>query len=121
MMVVGLFGEIRRLSDNPFHIGVMHKVVAFNCKMRHNYFIEIKNESVIMTKFDREFFSSLKFRVFSPDDYYGFAGVTSPVPLIAENDDYLVIIDGCYAEIYTTSGFENCDGPEVQIDDIRDL
>jgi hypothetical protein len=81
----------------------------------------IENESVYMTNFDRDFFSSLKFRVFDTDDYYGFAGVTSPVPLIAETDEFLVIIDGCYAEVYTTESFENCDGPVAQFDDIRDL
>jgi len=33
-------------------------------------------------------------------DKMGFAGVSSPVPLIAEyGDKYLVIIDGCYAEV----------------------
>jgi Holliday junction resolvasome RuvABC DNA-binding subunit len=44
MMVVGLSGEIRRLSDNPFHIVVIHKVVGFNSFLRHNCFIEIKKE-----------------------------------------------------------------------------
>ena len=48
----------------------------------------------------RKFLSSLKFSVMTEFDKQGFAGVSSPVPLIAEyGDKYLVIIDGCYAEV----------------------
>ena len=48
----------------------------------------------------RKFLSSLKFRVMDETDKMGFAGVSSPVPLIAEfGDNYLVVIDGCYAEV----------------------
>ena len=49
----------------------------------------------------REFLSKQKFRVFTPNDYHGFSGVNSPVPLMAEGDDYIVIIDGSYCEIYS--------------------
>ena len=38
------------------------------------------------TKISRELLKSLNFRVFDKNDYFGFAGVSSPVPLIAEND-----------------------------------
>lgn len=48
----------------------------------------------------REFLRSLNFRVFDETDYYGFAGVESPVPLIAENDEQIVILDGAYCEVY---------------------
>lgn len=53
-------------------------------------------------KISRRLLSSLTFRPFSQNDFYGFAGVSSPVPLIAENEDegILVIIDGDCAELY---------------------
>ena len=50
-------------------------------------------------KFDRAFFESLSFRVMTPSDREGFAGCNSPVPLIADSGEFLVIVDGCYAEI----------------------
>ena len=54
------------------------------------------------TMISRELLKSLKFRVFDQTDYYGFAGVESPVPLIGENEDLgiLVVIDGAHAELY---------------------
>jgi hypothetical protein len=59
-----------------------------------------------MTKISRELLENLKFRVFTKNDYFGFAGVNSPVPLIAENDmeGILVIIDGAYCELYADTG-----------------
>lgn len=61
----------------------------------------------------RKFLASLNFSVMSESDKQGFAGCTSPVPLIAEYDDqYLVIIDGCYAEV--------CDVNELQVVDSCD-
>ena len=50
----------------------------------------------------RSLLASLNFRVFDKNDYFGFAGVESPVPLIAEdeNRNILVIIDGAHAELY---------------------
>ena len=58
------------------------------------------------TKISRQLLESLNFRVFDKEDYYGFAGVSSPVPLIAENADegILVIIDGAYCELYADTG-----------------
>lgn len=50
--------------------------------------------------FDRNFFESLSFRVMTESDKMGFAGVTSPVPLISDNSDFLVVVDGVHAEIY---------------------
>lgn len=50
----------------------------------------------------RAFLRSLNFRVFSRNDYFGFAGVESPVPLIAESDDQLVVLDGVYCEVYAS-------------------
>jgi len=49
----------------------------------------------------RELLASLTFRTFTQNDYYGFAGVNSPVPLIAETNELLVIIDGGYCELYS--------------------
>ena len=71
--------------------------------------------------FDRAFFKSLSFRVMNSFDREGFAGCTSPVPLIADTGEFLVIVDGCYAEIYNADDIENCSGPSVQIDNICDL
>jgi hypothetical protein len=59
-----------------------------------------------MTKISRELIESLSFRVFTKNDYFGFGGVMSPVPLIADNEDegILMIIDGDYAELYAYDG-----------------
>jgi hypothetical protein len=67
---------------------------------------------------DREFLSSLTFRVMTEDDKQGFAGVQSPVPLIAENEYCLVIIDGDRCEVYG----EDADfGPEFVCEAISEL
>ena len=66
----------------------------------------------------RKFLSSLDFKVMTEFDKQGFAGVSSPVPLIAEyGDNYLVIIDGCYAEITDINELELVDS----CDDINEL
>jgi hypothetical protein len=75
-----------------------------------------------MTKISRELMTSLNFRPFSKNDYYGFCGVSSPVPMIAENEDegILMIVDGDYAELYAYDGdgaFDIID----QVDSIREL
>lgn len=74
------------------------------------------------TKISRELLQSLNFRVFTKQDYFGFSGVESPVPLIAENDDegICVIIDGDSAELYAYDGCANFDCID-QCDDIRHL
>ena len=66
---------------------------------------------MILTKISRELIKSLQFRVFDKTDYYGFEGVESPVPLIAQNDDegILMIIDGDAAELYAYDGCANFD------------
>jgi len=48
----------------------------------------------------RKFLSTLTFRVMDETDKMGFAGVESPVPLIAETEEFLVIIDGDRCEVY---------------------
>ena len=55
----------------------------------------------------RKFLSGFNFSVMTETDKMGFAGVQSPVPLIAEKDNLLVIIDGNYCEVYgENSDFE---------------
>lgn len=51
-------------------------------------------------KISRRLLSQLTFRPFTKTDYYGFSGVSSPVPFIAETDKIVVIIDGDSAELY---------------------
>ncbi len=64
-----------------------------------------------MKVLSRSFLRGLEFRNFTQNDYYGFAGVSSPVPMISDNGGYLVIIDGVYAEVYSEDGdlLEQCD------------
>jgi hypothetical protein len=66
----------------------------------------------------RKFLASLNFRVMTENDKMGFAGVSSPVPLIAEyGSDYLVIIDGAYAEVTDVNELQLVDS----CDDINEL
>ena len=66
----------------------------------------------------RKFLASLNFRVMNEFDKMGFAGVSSPVPLIAEyGDNYLVIIDGAYAEVTDVNELQLVDS----CDDINEL
>ena len=55
----------------------------------------------------RKFLRSLNFRKFDENDFMGFGGVQSPVPLIFENDEFFVILDGNYCEYYTAEAIEN--------------
>lgn len=55
----------------------------------------------------RKFLSSLNFRRFNENDYMGFGGVQSPVPMIYEDDKMIVILDGNYAEYYSAESIEN--------------
>ncbi len=75
-----------------------------------------------MTKISRELIESLSFRKFSKNDYYGFAGVMSPIPLIAEVEDegIVMIIDGDYAELYALDGDGSMDCVDT-CDNIREL
>jgi hypothetical protein len=74
------------------------------------------------TKISRELMKTLSFRPFDKTDYYGFAGVTSPVPLIAEdeNEGILMIIDGDYAELYCDTGDGGFECVDVS-ENIREL
>lgn len=77
---------------------------------------------MIYTKISRELINSLEFREFTSTDYYGFAGVESPIPLIAENDDegIVMIIDGDAAELYAYDGSANFDLID-SVESIREL
>jgi hypothetical protein len=66
----------------------------------------------------RKFLSSLNFSVMTETDKMGFAGVQSPVPLIAETDNLLVIIDGDRCEVY---GEDSDFGPESVCESISEL
>jgi hypothetical protein len=67
---------------------------------------------------DREFLKTVQFRVMNESDKEGFAGVQSPVPMIGEVDNFLVIIDGDRCEVYP----ENCDfGPSDVCESISEL
>lgn len=68
----------------------------------------------------RAFLKSLPFRVFTPNDYHGFAGVESPVPLMYEGDDYLVIIDGVMCAVYADTEDDGFD-LVAECDDITKL
>jgi len=107
--------EIVVSTDNPSCIGVIQIVVALNSNLRHNSFIEIKKGNKMI---DREFLASLNFRVMDENDKMGFAGVQSPVPLIAENDYALIIIDGDRCEVY---GDDAEFGPEFVCESISEL
>lgn len=74
------------------------------------------------TVISRELIQSLNFRAFTQNDYFGFSGVESPIPLIAENDDegILMIIDGNYAELYANNGEGDIDCVDT-CENIREL
>jgi hypothetical protein len=57
----------------------------------------------------RKFLASLNFRRFEANDFMGFGGVQSPVPLICETDEFFVILDGNYCEYYSEAAIENGD------------
>jgi hypothetical protein len=74
------------------------------------------------TKISRELLKAMTFRPFEQHDYYGFSGVSSPVPMIGEleSEGIVVVIDGDTAELYAFDG----DGTAECVDtceNIRDL
>jgi hypothetical protein len=58
------------------------------------------------TKISRELLESMNFRPFTKNDFYGFAGVSSPCPFIGEleAEGIMVIVDGDAAELYVDDG-----------------
>ena len=74
------------------------------------------------TKISRELMTSLTFRPFTKNDFYGFSGVSSPVPMIAEleAEGILMIIDGDAAELYAYDGCANFDMID-SVESIREL
>jgi hypothetical protein len=83
--------------------------------------VEKENE-MNLTKISRSLLKSMNFRPFNDSDYNGFAGVESPVPLIAENDDegICIVIDGDRAELYCFDGCANFELVDT-CDNIREL
>ena len=59
-----------------------------------------------MTKITRSLLEKMNFRPFTQNDFYGFAGVSSPCPQIGEleSEGILVIVDGDYVELYADDG-----------------
>ena len=55
----------------------------------------------------RDFLRSVNFRVMTDFDRQGFAGAESPVALIGETGDYLVVVDGNYCEVYSAEAMED--------------
>lgn len=78
------------------------------------------------TKISRELIDSLrdmgKIRPFTRNDFYGFGGVESPCPMIAEYADegILMIIDGDYVELYAEAGDGSIEVVDT-CDNIREL
>lgn len=48
--------------------------------------------------------ATLKFRPFDESDYNGFSGVESENPMIAENDEFVVVLDGDCVEFLSMNG-----------------
>ena len=73
-------------------------------------------------KITRSLLQSLTFRPFTKNDYFGFSGVESPVPMIAEDETrgICVIIDGDSAELYKFDVDGSFDCEDV-CDSIRQL
>ncbi len=69
----------------------------------------------------RSFLGSLKFKVMDDIDKMGFAGVQSPVPLIAENENYLVVVDGNYCEVYDAVTIDGNFEPTETCENISEL
>lgn len=66
--------------------------------------MKVEKENTMIT---RKFLRSLNFRKFDDNDFMGFGGVQSPVPLIFENDQMIVILDGNYCEYYSAQAIED--------------
>lgn len=66
----------------------------------------------------RDFLAGFNFRIMTKSDLQAFNGCESPVPMIAENDQYLVILDGSVCEVY---GTDPCEGPVATCYDLSQL
>lgn len=77
---------------------------------------------MIYTKISRELIESLNFRQFTKNDYFGFGGVSSPIPMIAEleSEGIILVIDGDNAELYAMDGDCGMDCVD-SCESIRDL
>jgi len=50
---------------------------------------------------------------FTKADYMSFSGCETPDPLIGEIDDFLIVLDGNYVEIYPTAADQDGEPPFV--------
>lgn len=67
----------------------------------------------LQTTITRKFLKKLKFTVMDENDILGFMGCSSPVPLLAETEDgLLVVLDGDYCEVYDGQTMEMVDSRE---------
>lgn len=62
-----------------------------------------------------------QWRVMTPQDLNGFAGVESPVPLISECADFLAVLDGLHLEVYATVEESGDFELVFETDDVRGL
>lgn len=67
----------------------------------------------------RKFLSSLNFRQFNHSDWSAFSGCNHPIPLIHEDDEMIVILDGNYCELYETGA--EIGEPTETCDDVCEL
>lgn len=70
-------------------------------------------------KITRELLKSVDLRPFSKNDYYGFE-VMSPIPMLAETEEFVLVVDGSYAELYSFDA-DGCFEIMDQCADIREL
>lgn len=69
----------------------------------------------------RAWLASLKFRVMRDFEKNGFAGLDSPVPLIAETEEYVIVLDGDFCEVYGDPAQDNSFEPVARCPNIRAL
>lgn len=69
----------------------------------------------------RDFLARLKFEVMTPWQRNGFAGLDSPVPLIAETEEYIIVLDGDFCEVYGDPEADGSFEPVARCPNIRAL
>jgi len=67
-------------------------------------------------KITRAWLASLKFHVMTENEKSGFLGCSHPVPLYAETDDFMVVLDGDFCEVFLDEF-----GTTVTCDNVREL
>lgn len=76
-------------------------------------------------KITRSMLKSVALKPFDKTMYMGFSGVESPCPFYSEFEvfgtQYLLIIDGAYAELYSEQDLLDATEPSDICEDIRQL